>query len=1071
MASPTDSFSLHAASLDDIVEAYESACARVGSVPVEDFLPPRQHPDYESICCELLCVDFEKNWQRDSSFVSLESYRRNFPDLLSRPRILQQVALEEYRLRCLRGDVIEPTTYANKYGIDTHGWPRTHVGDAGHKSQLLPNTIPSETHPASAVETALRGSTAVDGDQRLLAPDLLVPGQQVADFEIVQQLGEGKFGRVYLARQRSLAGRLVVVKVTTSVWRESDRLARLQHTYVVPVYSVHQNSPYQMVCMPYLGTVTLSEYLRSRGVAKRLGTGAEIVTYLQNVSRSMESVIVRAGVLSSPSDSSHRETDASKRLRSLSHESTCSWYAACIADGLAHAHERGILHRDLKPANILITDEGLPMILDFNLADDQSDDTGNKFVGGTLPYMSPEHLRAILRSGSVDARSDIYSLGVLLFQMLTGELPFDSPDGLPESTIPGMVRDRAVVPSLRARDASLSRSIESIVNRCLAPLPEQRYQTAHELFEDLDCHLRDLPMRYAYNPSLTERVKKWWRRHPRATSVAGLSTVAGLFIIFLGALLGVRSQQVARYSALQTFGVFQDAAREATSQLSLLGSDVEIRREGIDVAQQALQLWNADRDDWETQHPIVDLPESERVAVRESIREILYLLAADQARMAQQTQGKESGKHIESALQFNRRGQQLSQHDPLQRSVVFDLQQHELQTLGLADGTEDKSNGRDGDDATTLAVLPSEWLDRYLLAVRCVNRERYEQAIPIAEALSQERPKDVDTWLLLGHSYASRGQLHDAELCYTRCIALWPQVKVPYYIYFFRGISRLQAKNAAGAEDDFSEVLRQRPNHLHSLVNRALSRYEQKHVVEAVADLTQAIDKAEGDEDGRWFLLRARCWRQLGELDSAEEDRERGLSIRPTDEEGWISRGLARLPEDPAGARRDLDEARKLYPHSRRLLQNLAHLLADELRDTDAALGVLDRMLTMDPQDATALAGRGVLQARRGAHEPAIRDAKLAIQASRTPAVSYQVACIYAQLSRKDHGQMDETVLAAHRHNAVAFLAEALRQDDSWLRLVPRDPDLEPMRDDSEFQEVLRAAAVLQRPAADLSAI
>ncbi|MDA0657642.1 MAG: serine/threonine-protein kinase [Planctomycetota bacterium] len=448
MASPTDS--LHVASLDDIVDAYESAYACAGSVSVDAFFPPREHPDYESICCELLCVDFEKNWQRDSSLVSLESYRSHFSDLLNRPRVLQQVALEEYRLRCLRGDAVEPATYTSKYGIDTSNWPRTHVGDAGHKSQLSPRTVPSETHPAFAVETALRGSTAVDGQQRLLIPNLLMPGQLVADFEIVQQLGEGKFGRVYLARQRSLAGRLVVVKVTTSVWRESDRLARLQHTHVVPVYSVHQNSPYQMVCMPYLGTVTLSEYLRSRGPSARLGTGAEIVTYLHDVSRSMEPVIARAGIRSSSSDTSHREADASKHLRSLSHESTCSWYAACLADGLAHAHERGILHRDLKPANILITDEGLPMILDFNLADDQSDDTGNKFVGGTLPYMSPEHLRAILRSGSVDARSDIYSLGVLLFQMLTGELPFDAPDGLPESTIPGMVRDRAVVPSLRA---------------------------------------------------------------------------------------------------------------------------------------------------------------------------------------------------------------------------------------------------------------------------------------------------------------------------------------------------------------------------------------------------------------------------------------------------------------------------------------------------------------------------------------------------------------------------------------------------------------------------------------------
>src|SRR5260221_1184798 len=109
-------------------------------------------------------------------------------------------------------------------------------------------------------------------------------------------------------------------------------------------------------------------------------------------------------------------------LAGMSYVEAILWIGARLADGLGHAHQRGILHRDLKPANILLTDEGQPMLLDFNLSEDtkRHPTASAAQVGGTLPYMAPEHLEAFQGGARpVDARSDLYSLGIILYQLLT----------------------------------------------------------------------------------------------------------------------------------------------------------------------------------------------------------------------------------------------------------------------------------------------------------------------------------------------------------------------------------------------------------------------------------------------------------------------------------------------------------------------------------------------------------------------------------------------------------------------------------------------------------------------------
>jgi serine/threonine protein kinase len=194
---------------------------------------------------------------------------------------------------------------------------------------------------------------------------------------------------------------------------------------------------------------------------------------------------------------------------------------ANIAAGLSHAHDRGILHRDLKPANILVTDDVQPMILDFNLSEDVvAGGRASLLIGGTLPYMAPEHLRAVVADGDVDQRSDIYSLGVMLFQLLTGELPFPIQAGSIIGNLSFLINDRGnVTPSVRSLQPRLSIDIDSIAQRCLSAKPNDRYQSAHDFQEDLERHLQNLPLKYAPNRSRSGRLRKWVKRHPRLSSL------------------------------------------------------------------------------------------------------------------------------------------------------------------------------------------------------------------------------------------------------------------------------------------------------------------------------------------------------------------------------------------------------------------------------------------------------------------------------------------------------------------------------------------------------------------------
>jgi serine/threonine protein kinase len=358
-------------------------------------------------------------------------------------------------------------------------------------------------------------------------PLRLQPGEAIDDFQVITVLGRGSFGVVYLAWQLSL-GREIALKVAPCLGSEGRTLARLDHPHIVRVYSETIRNGLRFLCMQYVPSVELAHVLHNLRDRATAWTGQDLLSVVDG------SLPLAAGF--DPEQVVDRQ-----RLSELDHVSAVSWIAARLADAVAHAHRHGVLHRDLKPGNVLVSQYGRPMLVDFNLADFSSETArGSGVFGGTLPYMAPEHLDAfnsehVADQSAVTQKSDIYSLGILLFEMLTGELPFPSPPGAlkPSERVLRMAAERRAPervwlhPQLLAEPALLN-----VLQRCLAPQPDDRWASADELSRALD-GVQDLRQTLA-DVERGGRWPRWCRRHPFV-----VLTLVGLTPHLLGSLVNI----------------------------------------------------------------------------------------------------------------------------------------------------------------------------------------------------------------------------------------------------------------------------------------------------------------------------------------------------------------------------------------------------------------------------------------------------------------------------------------------------------------------------------------------------
>jgi serine/threonine protein kinase/Flp pilus assembly protein TadD len=340
--------------------------------------------------------------------------------------------------------------------------------------------------------------------------DLRFPeaGDSLGDFRLIAELGRGARGRVFLATQPSLADRPVVLKVIPRHGDEHLTLAHLQHTHIIPLYAAHDfpDSNLRALCMPYLGVASLEHLLRLvRDQHPTRLSGRDLLDALDRVQASASFTLPTASPMR-------------RALAQLPYVEAVCLIASCLADALQHAHERGLVHLDLKPSNILLAADAQPLLLDFHLARPPLavGDEPPVWVGGTPGYMSPEqqaaHSSAAQRGRlpvPVDGRSDIWSLGRVLYAALAGEAnPADAP-----------------LTRLSSRNPQVSVGLADVIHRCLAQDPRDRYPDAASVAIDLRRHLSNLPLRGVSNRSPRERWRKWRRRRPYALLGVGLVLV------------------------------------------------------------------------------------------------------------------------------------------------------------------------------------------------------------------------------------------------------------------------------------------------------------------------------------------------------------------------------------------------------------------------------------------------------------------------------------------------------------------------------------------------------------------
>jgi tetratricopeptide (TPR) repeat protein len=762
-------------------------------------------------------------------------------------------------------------------------------------------------------------------------------------------LGSGGMGIVYQARQVRLK-RLVALKMIRGAGAagpqeqerfrvEAEAVARLQHPNVVQIFEVGEAEG-----QPFLAF----EYVEGGSLAQKLG-GTPLPA---------------------------REA---------------AQLAETIARAVQAAHIQGVIHRDLKPANVLLTKDGVVKITDFGLAKHLDADSSQTQMGqilGTPSYMAPEQARG--DAGSVATPADVYALGAILYEMLTGRPPFKSASAV--DTLE-QVRTQETVPPTRLQP-KCPRDLETICLMCLQKEPQRRYPSCEALADDLRRFLAGEPIR-ARPVTRVERVWRWCRRNPR---VAVMSAAIGVLLMAVAISLGVLALRLDREqrAVAQTRDVAVQRLRQATEAVA--GGNYTRALELLQWSDSVLD-----------RHPDLGDVRSEletlkvQVDVYAEFKELL-----ESARFACRfgsRQQKELGRNLCARL--------LGLYDAIERRQggaaaglpPLDAEQQQLfkedvfEAFLIAAHVEQELAASAGPDARKRAARQAiDWLDRA------------EQVLPGSRALPVHR---AGTWTTLGNAEAARADMERAK-------AIKPTTAIDHFWHGFahhlRGDEALRKQDVRAAADfyhqeiaEYAAFLRLRPNHFWGYFNWANTHAQLNERPDLYDALIGYTDCMRLRPDFPWpYNNRGTVHLRLGEFDLAIKDYNEALARNDQYVEAYANRGLARsalgqtdaaledftkaatLNPDYAPAyeqRAEIFRQRKQYADAAHDYTRLLALNADKaplfekraasyqaLRQTEEAIEDYGQLLALRPKHLKAHAARADLLLERGRYAEARED-------------------------------------------------------------------------------------------------
>ena len=829
---------------------------------------------------------------------------------------------------------------------------------------------------ASFLESPLADSAPPTCDQPLLEK----PGSQIGPYKLLEQIGEGGFGVVFMAEQERPVRRRVALKIikpgmdTRQVigrfGAERQALAMMDHPNIAKVHdagATENGRPYFV--MELVQGVPITEYCDQCNLPTR------------------------------------------ERLELF----------VSVCQAVQHAHQKGVIHRDLKPTNVLVAMQDgrpAPKIIDFGVAKaigqrltEHTLMTAFAQMVGTPLYMSPE--QAELSPLGVDTRSDIYSLGVLLYELLTGVTPFDkdrlhsaSYDELrriireeeppwPSARLSSLaLRERAgvretaklatTVAERRRTDTrrllqTVRGDLDWIVMKCLDKDRNRRYETANGLAKDIQRHLNDEPID-ARRPTAAYRLKKFIRRNKvgvLAGLAIGAALVAGLILASVGFVQARRQSRIATAEAVKSTAIsslLQKALQSANPD-GAKGSDYTVRQLLDDIAS---NLGNELKDQPEARAAI-------HATTGNAYRRVGLLDKAE--------------PHLKAALDLRRRIYGAN-HVEVARSLIdYGWILHERQEQGEAEARarealaiHRKLGLQNSETVEILSVLQLFLNDRY-------NYQEGEaiaqEALAIARQLAEPPPDLANVLHRLAGPTIVRGDLIQGERLARESLALHRQLhgdnhpETAWGLFHVAWALRRQ-KRYDEAEAYYREALaifRKHFDEAHSPVLQALEGLRTTLTAkgdeaalkrlnsESAFRLSEAIER--NDTDAGQRLRRGQTYRSLGKLQQAEEDFSRAIELNPKASENWLARGeLYADQKQWEKSEADLANAVKhcsTNPYEQNLLAwALATRIDPGARQPQAALDLAKQAVAGAPADANLWNTLGVAQFRAGDWQAAI---------------------------------------------------------------------------------------------------